>query len=164
MADTAVKINGYIMKVFEIVAAICIVVIIIATSIQVFTRYVLSSSMVGTEELARFCFIWATMLGASICVNHEAHAVVSFLPDKLKGKIKTNHAYLIQAFIIMAAGILIVQGVKMLGVTWNQLSPTLNVPMWIVYLAIPIGGIGIFMGAINNIIKIYRNAKGEVSK
>ena len=41
-------------------------VLILACVMQVFFRFVLNHSLSWTEELARYCFIWMHMLGASL--------------------------------------------------------------------------------------------------
>ncbi|WP_312699510.1 TRAP transporter small permease [Sedimentibacter sp.] len=152
MINTLNKINEKLQNIARYVAVFLLFVIIISTSVQVFTRYVLDSSLVGTEEVSRYCFIWATMLGAAICVSSFSHASVSFVPDMLKGRIKLINTCIIQALMMVLAVIFIVQGVKMVGITINQLSPTLKVPMWLVYSAVPVGGVMILLASLCNII------------
>lgn len=57
---------------------------------------------------------------------------------------------------------LIVQGINMLGITLKQLSPTLKVPMWLVYLAIPVGGTGILLNSLLNIADMGRKSEKGV--
>ena len=137
---------------FEGIAIVCLVVVIVAMIVQVFTRYVMNASMIGTEELGRFFFIWATMLGSSLCIPSGAHAVISLLNDSIRGKIKITHLIIIDILIMVMAVLLIVQGFKMVFVTMRQLSPILHVPMAYIYLAIPVGGVGIFLNVIHNLL------------
>ncbi|NMA72681.1 MAG: TRAP transporter small permease [Bacteroidales bacterium] len=148
-------INEKVLKICQSVAVALTFLIIISTSVQVFTRYVLGASLIGTEEVARYSFIWANMLGASICVSRFSHATISFLPDNLKGKSKTFQECFVQAMIMIMAIILITQGYNMILVTLKQLSPTLNIPMWMIYLSIPVGGATMLLGSLCNMLNIF---------
>ena len=59
VSDTVNRIVGY-------VGIAVFLALIIACVMQVFFRFVLNNSLSWTEELARYCFIWMHMLGASI--------------------------------------------------------------------------------------------------
>lgn len=153
------KINEKVLEFCQLLSVILIFLIIISTSVQVITRFVLNSSLVGTEEVSRYSFIWASMLGAGICVSRYSHPNVSFLADILKGKAKMLQELFVQIMIAIMGLILIVQGYNMVQITLNQFSPTLKVPMWIIYLAIPVGGIIIVFGSICNMLNIMSKAK-----
>lgn len=157
------RITMYLNKLFELTAIILLVFVIIASSLQVFTRYALNASMTGTEEFARYCFVWLNMLGASLCVKTGSHAVVSILNDKLKNNAKEIHTAVIQSFIIISSLLMIVQGLRMVFMTTTQLSPTLRIPMCYIYLAVPVGGIGILFNAFSNILFSLQKIK-EVNK
>lgn len=75
------KINGGIDAVYMTTAGILFIVLIAASFVQVFTRYIMNSSLVGTEELARYCFIWMSLLGGSIAVGKWAHTSMAFSTD-----------------------------------------------------------------------------------
>ena len=77
------KINGVIDKIYMTAAGILFIVLIISSTLQVFTRYFLNSSLVGTEELARYCFVWMSLLGGSIAVGRWAHTSISVIYDRL---------------------------------------------------------------------------------
>ncbi len=136
-------------------------ILIAACVLQVFTRKVLGASMDGTEECARYCFIWMVMLGSSLCVAYGSHACVELLNDCLKGKAKDWHQLILYIIMAVFAGVMIVQGYKMLGMTMKQKSPTLHVPMAFIYLAIPVSGAGMLINIINNGIRLLYKVLGK---
>lgn len=140
-------------KAYESVALVCLIIVIVSMVVQVFTRYALNSSLVGTEEFARFAFIWATMLGASLCVRDGMHAVVSLLNDSLRGRIKNLHLTVIDILVIALALVMVYQGMKMTKMTMRQLSPILRISMGYIYLAIPVGCLGILLNSLNNLMQ-----------
>lgn len=60
-------------------------VLIIACIAQVFFRFVLNNSLSWTEELARYCFIWMHIIGASLLIESGEHATVTVILDLLHG-------------------------------------------------------------------------------
>jgi TRAP-type transport system small permease protein len=56
-----------------------------AILIQITTRY-LGISVIWTEEVANYSFIWAVFMGAAVMVNRKEHFTFDFLLQKLKGK------------------------------------------------------------------------------
>jgi TRAP-type C4-dicarboxylate transport system permease small subunit len=156
-----IKLDEFINKVFEGFSIVLLVGILIASTLQVITRYIFNSSLTGTEELARYCSIWMSMLGASICVRYGTHASVSLINDSLTGKVKCVHSILINLLIIILAIILINQGFKMVNLTWTQCSPSLRIPMSYVYLAIPVGSIGMVLNAVRNIVESFIKWEGR---
>lgn len=133
-------------------AIILLVIIIVASSWQVFTRYVLNSSAIGTEELARFSFVWMSMLGGSVCVGKKAHPAVTFLGDSLKGVPKRLLGVTIYILIVLCSLIFVAYGVQMVMITGTQMSPSLGVQMSLIYLSIPVGGAGMILHALSGIL------------
>ena len=91
MKDALDKVCSMVNRIYGGAALLLLAVLTGAMAVQVFTRYVLGSSLSGTEELGRYCFIWMTMLGASICVSSDSHAAVTILNDHLKGRMNGGH-------------------------------------------------------------------------
>jgi len=147
---------------FFALACVLLGIIITASTIQVFTRYVLNSSLTGTEELARYCFVWMSMLGGSICVGKMAHPSVTFIGDGLKGVSKKILKIIIFVLIIVCALIFLLYGIQVVRSTSTQLSPTLQIPMRLVYLCVPIGGGGMIIHAVHLILEeLWGTPKGE---
>ena len=63
-------------------------VLILACVMQVFFRFVLNHSLSWTEELARYCFIWMHMLGASLLIEGSGHATVTAVLDLFHGAVR----------------------------------------------------------------------------
>ena len=72
-----------ITKFLSSVIVVVFSILVISCVLQVFTRFVLNSSLSWTEELARYTFIWANMLGAILCTKNKSNATVSVVTDNL---------------------------------------------------------------------------------
>ncbi len=80
------------------IGLMCVAFVI--TFLHVIGRYVLRAPIFYSEELARFCFIWTTFLGASIVHRNDEHTAVSYFVGKLPFKTRTVF-YIIRSVIIL---------------------------------------------------------------
>lgn len=125
----------------RVVVTIILLVISITLVTQVFMRYVLAEPLVWAEELSRFLLVWCTMVGSSLAVRESRHIIVDFAPILFGKRSVLLFAYIshfgVLAFCatIIYYSIPFVERVRSIG----QLSPTLEVPMWLVYAALPVG-------------------------
>lgn len=141
------------------IAVVLFVIVVVAMFAQVFTRYIMNASLTGTEELGRYCFVWMNMLVAGVCISKNSNATVSILNDSLKGKVKQYHSVFLEVMIAIVGVVLLVKGIELVGVASGQVSPALGIPIAAVYLAIPVGSVGIFVNAVNN---IFRRWEGKL--
>jgi len=142
---------------------ICVIfsVMVILTSTQVFTRYVLGFTYSWSEELARMCFVWITLLGFSLAVKQRQHlrvvAFVAFLPKNIRRIIEIIGVVttLVIAFVLTQKIIYIMQ----VQIYRGEVTAAMRIPIWIMYLAGPFGFIGmIFRGIQYQLIPLL---KGE---
>jgi len=116
-------------------------VMMTAVLVQIAGRYVFNYSISGASEVATFSQIWLVFFGAGVAMRRGQHVVVDilefFLPDRVR-KI---------ASIVVAAGsiafVLIVAwtSLALINIGFIQTSPALQLPMWMIYLCIPIGSL-----------------------
>ncbi len=121
--------------------AVIFALLVIVLSMEVVARYVFSNSFRWSEELARYLFIWLIFIGASYAVVKKAHIHVDSLFAILPKKAKP-YAELLGKFVWLAFSIFVVYlGVQQTLSVLNssQLSPGLQIPLYLVYLAIPVG-------------------------
>ena len=142
----------------ELFLGVFTVVMVIVIAIQVFMRYVLDNSLSWSEELARYCFIWLIYLGISYGVKSQRHIRVDVVLILLKGKWKVALNIIANILFLSFAVFVIIYGygiaTKLL--TWGQLSPALNIPIWLVYLA---GPVGMGLTAFRLLQQIYEQGK-----
>lgn len=74
-----------ILHIQEALGTILLSIFFIAITVQICARY-LSVSLMWTEELANFSFIWAVFMGASVMVYRKAHFCFTYFKVRFKGK------------------------------------------------------------------------------
>lgn len=111
--------------------------------INVVLRYIFKAGIVWAEEYARYAIIWIVMAGSGAAVRENMHMSITALIDVTKGK--TFH-FAINMFVLAVSLVfsvfLIYTGIRLTSsmITNNQLSPALEIPLWWIYISIPIGG------------------------
>ena len=115
------------------------VVIFIAT----FCRFTNILIIPWAEELARYCMIWILFLGASAAAKKGEHFCVTaftmLLPQKIQKILVVVRMLLMTGFTLFVCRfcIVILQNQMMMG----QVTPSLKIPMWVMYTAVLVGGV-----------------------
>lgn len=122
------------------VSILFVIMMIVASGLQVFSRYVLNSTFSWTDECARYCFMWFNLIGAGCLVRSRGHAVVDLFSGKLSGNMKILYNLTIHVLIFYMGVILAKYGLALCRVTMRQTSTALKLPIGIVYGALPILG------------------------
>ncbi|WP_242975063.1 TRAP transporter small permease [Anaerovirgula multivorans] len=124
--------------------SLCIVLMSLMTItifIQVIMRYVMHNSLVWSEELARYLFIWLIYLGisygAKIMKHIKIEAALGLFPSKARPMIILLGDVIFLGFSMFIAytSFTVVQRQIVLG----QASPAMHMPMWIIYAAPMVG-------------------------
>jgi TRAP-type transport system small permease protein len=111
----------------------------IAVWVQVGGRYLFGYSIAAASETATWAQIWMVLLGAGIAMRRNMHVAV----DALAAMLPLWPARLIRLVITAACvwflAVVFIGSLPLLRIGQIQTSPILGVPMWIVYLGLPIG-------------------------
>jgi TRAP-type transport system small permease protein len=119
--------------------------LVMIVSLQVFFRYVVGDSLIWAEEVARFIFIWLIYLGGIITVRKGMNITFDVLLEHLPNKL---WLMVFSAINLISAGFLflvIILGFDLANQNMTQLSSAIRFPMGIVYLAIPVGAVGMLI-------------------
>lgn len=108
--------------------------------IQVFARYIFNYSFTWFEELGRYLGVFIAFLGASIGVKTGSHftmdLIVSHFKSPFQQIVKASTNLLSSGFFILVAWYSWKIVLRMHG--YETTSPTMQIPMYIAYLPIPI--------------------------
>ena len=108
--------------------------------VSVFCRYVLNDSVIWSEEIIRFAFIWMFFLSMGEVSRTGSHLALDLIPNLLKGNAKKILCVLIEVANIIFFCILIYYSWKVAQANMAQKSPALLIPYGMIYMAIPTGG------------------------
>ena len=109
--------------------------------VNIILRYFFKASTTWAEEAIRYAIIWVTFFGASICAKNKMHLgidiFIQMAPPRF-AKIIMGVTQLISAFF---TGMLTYYSWQLTQLIMQtaQKSPAMLMPMWIVYIAMPLG-------------------------
>lgn len=124
----------------NVIAITLLVVMTLAVFLQIVTR-TLDYSLSWTEELARYCLIWLVFIGLSLAVIHQQHIKIDVISKHLNTKEKKVLALVAHLVFLAFSLVILFYSTQMVMNLFflEQHSPALGLPMWIVYLACPVG-------------------------
>lgn len=114
---------------------------VILIFVQVFSRYVMGSAIGWTEEAARYLFIWLIFLSIGIAFVEKKHISIDLLLDRLPNPLQKALQLFVLFFVALLLVFLLIQGIDLIETMrkFQQKSATLQLPMWLVYAALPVG-------------------------
>jgi len=134
---------------------------------QTALRFTIGKTPSWTQELAQFIQVYFVYIGATYAIKRDVHIRITVLGRKLP-------AYLHGAFdmigyigFLIFSVILIVWGVNLCSEikNFNQVSAALQLPMYIPYLAVPLGGVAMSLRLIQRLLLIRRsNGRPDASQ
>ena len=116
-----------------------VIVVFAATCV----RYLTVMSLPWAEEVARYSMVWIAFIGASLGIKRNSHLGVEAVLLLLPKKSRIYFDYL-RYCIIIVFNLLITYFMFQIiqsQVTTEQVSPSLRIPMWFAYGAIPVGSV-----------------------
>ncbi|MDV2582174.1 TRAP transporter small permease [Alkalibacillus haloalkaliphilus] len=127
----------------KLLSALCIISIVGLTVIvfaQVISRMI-SFSLPGTEELARLLTVWLTFFGASLAIHEKLHLSVNYFVSLVKENVRIVIGLIVHALMLVFFAVLLFYGFKLTIHSMGTTSSTLQLPMGLYYMVIPISSI-----------------------
>jgi len=148
-------------KLLELLVVVCMVAMVIMVFGNVVLRYGFNSGITISEEMARYCFIWLTYIGAMVAMRDGAHLGVDTLIKNLPLRGKQVCFVLSQGLMLFCNVLFLMGTYEMHNLQVTNVSPVAGLSMIWVY------GIGyvvsVVMG-IFNISKLWRLFSGRLSE
>lgn len=109
--------------------------------VNVILRKYFNSSTTWAEEAIRYAMIWITFIGGSVCARNYLHVGIDLVAENSSPKIKKILNAIAELSSAVFSFILAYFGYEntRLVLETSQLSPALRMPMWLIYISIPIG-------------------------
>ena len=123
-------------------SAVLITLVAVMTLIvflQVVYRYVLVQPLHWSEELARYLFVWVSILGATLALQKRGHFGLDFFYRMLPGQQRRFLQFLIHLFVGCVIFVILIQGARLVQATVLQKSPAMEISMGWAYACLPVG-------------------------
>jgi TRAP-type C4-dicarboxylate transport system permease small subunit len=146
------RISDVLNRICESALILVLTAMAVAVFLQVLFRYVIHLPLFWTEEFARYCLVWASLLGSAVAVKRGEHIAVTFFVDRLPPRFGQSLVFAARVSVALILAVIVWGGIKLVLVTSAQISPALRIPMAIPYLALPIGSTIMFFHVISSIL------------
>ena len=111
----------------------------IVVFIEVIFRYILWFPLFWTEEFARYCLVWSSLLAAGIALKRGQHIAVTFVAERFPKQIRTVAGLGGDILVAILLAVILWGGIYLVILTRHQLSPAMRLSMSLPYMAIPTG-------------------------
>jgi len=126
-------------KLLEYFVSVLMILMTVIVLMQIIFRVFFNISIFWTFEVSTFMFTWIIFLGAAIGFKRKSHFSISLVVEKFSPKIIKFFDKFIIIVVTIFLVIVIKYGWDLMIVTRYQISPSLRIPMSIIYSVIPFG-------------------------
>lgn len=150
--------NKTLSKIEEFILSYAVIAMALLLIVSVFMRAVMNSSLTFSEEVAQALLVLVSFFGLEYCARKGRHITMSIIFDMVSNRWKKVFMCVIS---IVSTGAMAyfaylayqyVLSVHKLG----RVTPALQIPMWVIYLTVPIG---FLLGAIEYLRTFIMNIK-----
>jgi len=126
----------------------------------VIMRYIFNDPKAWVEEVVRYIIIWGVFLGFAIALRNNRHIQVDLVYDKLSPTGRKVMDYFATIVSMLFCVIYTYYGATLVIHRYasNMVSMDVGIPMWIIYLILPISGILFLLRFIERLVYLI---KGE---
>jgi TRAP-type C4-dicarboxylate transport system permease small subunit len=106
--------------------------------LQVVFRYVLTHPLHWSEELARYLFVWISLIGAALALHKRGHFGLDFFFQKLPVAAARWGRLIVHALVGALILVILVEGIVLVQKTALQESPAMGMSMGLAYASLPV--------------------------
>jgi TRAP-type transport system small permease protein len=109
--------------------------------LQVVFRYLLHQPLFWSEELPRYLLIWMSFLAAALAQKDDAHINIALGLSRLSVRARQVVRIITDLVILGFLGTLVYSGGLVVSITAHHRSTALQLPMGVVYAALPVSAL-----------------------
>ena len=150
------QVEHYLEIIISVVSVIACSTLAILLFTSVIFRFVLKIPLSGINEISSYAMIWFVFVGGALALKKGAHVGVDIFKVMLPAKTIIILELLTYLFILGLMILLIKEGfIFVVNRTW-EVTPSLMLPTWTTYVAIPVGAL---LMAIQLVLLIIKTTK-----
>lgn len=129
----------------------------------VIMRYAFNEPKAWVEEVANYTIVWGALLGVPIALRDNHHIQVDILYDKMPKSIKRLMDIFSGVMGIVFCLFYTYYGYLLVAkrYTSGMVSMDVGIPMWLVYMILPISGVMFLLRFIEKLINIIKVKKDD---
>ena len=144
----------------RIAAVICISIVAIMTVLvtyQVIVRYLFNSPSAVSEVISRYLFIWLILFAGAYVFGLREHMAIPYVKEKFSAEVQIIFDMFSELIIVIfAIFIMMIGGYSSAMRQMSQMSSAVNIPIGVIYAAIPVSGCLIAFYFVYNELSLLR--------
>ncbi len=113
--------------------------ITLLTLVQVIWRYGFNQPITWSEEVARYSFVWVTFIGAATLLRlRDGHPELDTVHARVGPALRRAIDIFSRLMIVVCSIAIAAGGFRMMFLQRSQLSPSLEIPMFWIYLSMAV--------------------------
>lgn len=118
---------------FWFIALACMGIVVLVF-LGVLSRFIFSNPMAWSEELARYLFLWAALVGAAAGCRTNQHGGIPLLVHKFPASWQRGAEIFVTALVLLVLAVLAWQSVDstLQGLSSGQTSLASGIPVWVI--------------------------------
>lgn len=146
-------------SIFKYVSIFFLFLILLTVILQIVSREIMYFPVSWTQEVAKYGFIWMSLIGASLGIRHVTHVSIDLLVELLPKKLQLYIDYFVHGIIIVFMIFLLYQSTIFLLDASSQISPILGISMSFIYVSLILFSILSILFSIEKILQIKQSTK-----
>ncbi len=153
-------IDGFF-RLLELLIVVLMVAMVVMVFGNVVLRYGFNSGINISDEMARYCFVWLTYIGAMVAMREGGHLGVDTLVKRLPAGGKKTALFISEALMLLCNGLFLLGTWKMHELQVTNVSPVVGLSMiWIYGMGYVVGTVmGVF-----NLRVLWRIVSGRITE
>lgn len=153
----------WVYKIEESVIGITMLVTTAVLFMNVVLRYFFNANTTWAEEFIRFAMIWITFVGSSVCFRKGMHVGIDLLLSFTSNLVSRMIRIVVSVLALIFMVFLIKYGIDLVrfSIQTGQITPAMEIPLFWVYLGIPIGSFLSFIHLLKITFDLLRNKVEE---
>lgn len=155
------KFVSWLQKIQIVVGTFFLTIFLLAIICQIVTRY-LKISVLWTEEVANFSFIWAIFTGAAIMVRENQHFSFTYLVERATGNKKKYLSLTIFTIMLIFTLSTCYYGINLTETFWDYNWNTLpDFKMGYIWMTLPFNMAAMSLYIVEHIIEVLKGTEDE---
>ena len=133
------------------IGAVFLALMVVFTTLQIVGRYLFSTPFPWTEEMTRYMFVWMVFISIGYAVKTGEHIRITFVRSLLRPGLRL---YLDILCNILCFGFSVIFALLARILCFRQTAVSLPIPMWLLYLVMPLGFLLVCLRLVQCTVKI----------
>ena len=124
-------------KILDYFVVVLFLVVFLVVMLQVVMRFLFNSPLVWSEELARYLFMWVSLIGWAFATRSGTHIRIAIIADNLPTRVRKVLDVMNFFLTLVFSGVMFYYGLVLMGTNLDVPTITLFFTYAAVYAAVP---------------------------